>query len=224
MATAQTQALREILDIAPNEPVEIALKYPTGKFVNGRNGERVMFTLADDRVMFLDKGPAQKINALGVKPREPFFVCVKWSGKRGDPKELVAWLSPEAEKTRALGDARAAGDSWTSNKLEQSIDRGRQLKAGEQANGTLVVPGAGREIIERAKETASRAAAAPPAPSPAAGPVNDVFQQRILGRANALADVYAHALHYAKRHDGNVSAEDVRWFVCAAFLGERGQL
>ena len=51
-----TGALRPTIEFEPNVPVEVALKYAgCGKTVNTRFGERVMFTTADDRVMFLDK-------------------------------------------------------------------------------------------------------------------------------------------------------------------------
>ena len=45
---------REVVKFAPNQPVEVALKYAMpGKVVSTRNGERVLFTLADERVKVL---------------------------------------------------------------------------------------------------------------------------------------------------------------------------
>jgi hypothetical protein len=81
MATGQ----RETVEFDPNVTQRIALKYQTGRVVNGRNGNRVMFTTADDKVFFLDEDVAQLIYDLGLKPRAPFTVCRRQSGK------AVAW-------------------------------------------------------------------------------------------------------------------------------------
>ena len=67
---------REVVKFAPNVPVEVALKYAMpGKIISTRAGERVLYTLADERVMFMDLGVARKIEDLGVNVREKFFVC-----------------------------------------------------------------------------------------------------------------------------------------------------
>src|ERR1051326_4963937 len=100
---------REIIEFKPNQPVQVALKYPTGKTVPGIRGERVMFSLTDNRVMFLDLGPAQRINELKVKPGEPFFVTLHWSGKKKDRKEWTASLAPEAELRGGPGAGAGAG-------------------------------------------------------------------------------------------------------------------
>ena len=212
---AQTQGLRDVVELEPNRPVEVALAFPTGKTVNGIHGQRVMFSLADGRVMFLDLGQAQRINDLKVKPREPFTVCLQWSGRRGEAKEFVAWLSPESEKGRAMVDAQANGDTWTARKLGKSIERERSLKAAPPI-GTPVGPGDGKGIVERAAAAAADGAKAP-------AMIDQVFGQRLLARADSLIDVFAGAMNYARKHGDQVGAEDVRWFVIAAYLGEAGK-
>ena len=57
-----------------------------------------MYTLADERVMFLDLAVAQQINALGVNVREKFFIC-KHSGT-GKGADWTVWLSSETEAAR----------------------------------------------------------------------------------------------------------------------------
>jgi hypothetical protein len=96
--------LREPVEFPPNSPVLVALQYAGGKTIPTAKGERVMYTLADGRVMFLDPGQARQIAALGPKVREEFFISKQWSGKRGDPVEWTMWLAPEAERARAAGE------------------------------------------------------------------------------------------------------------------------
>jgi hypothetical protein len=128
MAAAE-QGLRDVVKFEPNKPVEIALQYAAGKVVQGIGGDRVMFSLADGRVMFLDPEPARQVNALGVKPGEPFQVCLQWSGKRGEPKQWTAWLSADAEQRRAQAEARAKGDTWTDTKIETGIARRKEIRS-----------------------------------------------------------------------------------------------
>src|ERR1035438_5044908 len=55
MATApQQRPQREVVDFPFNVPVTVALKYPQGKTVSTQYGERILMTLTDGRIMFLD--------------------------------------------------------------------------------------------------------------------------------------------------------------------------
>jgi hypothetical protein len=82
---------REVVTFAPNVPVEVALKFAMpGKIISTQSGERVLYTLADDRVMFLDLGVARKIEDLGVNVRERFFVCRTFEWQEGRRMEGVA--------------------------------------------------------------------------------------------------------------------------------------
>src|SRR5690242_6693604 len=91
---------REVVRFTPNVPVEVALKFAgQGTIVSTRFGERVMYTLTDDRVMFLNLWVAQKINELGVNVHEKFCIC-KYSGA-DSRTDWTVWLSPETEMARA---------------------------------------------------------------------------------------------------------------------------
>jgi len=129
------------VEFLPNVPVEIALKFATGKPINGQYGERVMFSLVDNRVMFLDLAVALQISTLGVKAGEKFFLKKVWSGRKGEPQDWTAWLSPETELKRAQELARATGDEENALRYQGTID-GRlkaQELAGERGDGTLLV-------------------------------------------------------------------------------------
>jgi hypothetical protein len=87
MATATTatnnRPHRDVVDFPPNAPVTIALKYSQGRMVSSQYGERVMFTLIDGRVMFLDPEVAGRIETLGINVRESFSVT-RSPGEKGD--------------------------------------------------------------------------------------------------------------------------------------------
>jgi len=66
----------QILRFEMNVPAEVALKDAgPGKPIEGRYGNRVMYTLADDRVMYVAPIVASRIVDLGMQPGERFHVC-----------------------------------------------------------------------------------------------------------------------------------------------------
>ena len=64
-----------ILRFNTNAPVEIALRWDDGKRVEGRYGEQVMYTLDDERVMYVPPLVAKQIRELGIRAREAFEIC-----------------------------------------------------------------------------------------------------------------------------------------------------
>jgi hypothetical protein len=108
-----------ILPFQVNVPAEITLERPEGTLVQGRYGDRVMFTLADGRIMYVPPFVASKIQADGVAPGDRFQLCktqvrngnrrsIEWSVRRLDPSE------PSAE-TPLERDLRASLESATTN-------------------------------------------------------------------------------------------------------------
>ena len=143
---------RDVVKFAPNVPVEVALKFALpGRIISTQNGERMMYTLADDRVMFLDLGVAKKVDGLGVNVLEKFFVCRPPSGKAGT--EWKVWLSPETEKARAKVEVEAAAqpdptakpkppfeeETPLQQKLRESLELVKKGKLGELGNGMFAV-------------------------------------------------------------------------------------
>jgi hypothetical protein len=83
--------MNQIQRFEPNVPVEVALAYGQGKTVDNGFGRRVMFTLVSNRVMFLGVTVADRIERLGVKARQPFFLC-RYQPRRGALDQWRAWL------------------------------------------------------------------------------------------------------------------------------------
>jgi hypothetical protein len=104
--------MTEILHFEMNVPVEVALKYAgPGKPIEGRYGNRVMYTLADNRVMYVAPIVASRISDLGIQPGEVFHVCKQ--EKRRGPQKLIEWQvqrlasEPETQLERELQESIA---------------------------------------------------------------------------------------------------------------------
>lgn len=133
-----------ILPFRLNVPAEVVLDRPEGTVVQGRYGDRVMFVLADGRVMYVPPFVANKIQAEGVAPGERFQLCkaqvrkdgrrsVEWTVRRLDPTEpepestLEQGLRASLEALRTNGngnghkDANPAAPPTPTTKLEHAL-------------------------------------------------------------------------------------------------------
>jgi len=81
---------RKMVRFTPNLPVEIALQCTDGVRIEGRYGDRVKYTLTDDRTMYVDPSVAEQIRELEVEPGEVFQIC-KCQDKIGN-RRTVFWL------------------------------------------------------------------------------------------------------------------------------------
>jgi hypothetical protein len=80
--------MTEILHFELNVPAEVALAGP-GIAIEGRYGNRVMYTLADNRVMYVAPIVACRISDLGIEPGELFQVCKQ--ERREGQRKLIEW-------------------------------------------------------------------------------------------------------------------------------------
>lgn len=79
-----------------NIPVEIALKYGDGKEVSGQYGDQVMYTLTDDRVMYVPPIVKRRIEELGIV-RGELFTLTKAEKKNGT-RRTIEWLVAAGER------------------------------------------------------------------------------------------------------------------------------
>jgi hypothetical protein len=86
-----------------NIPIEIALKYGDGKEVSGQYGDQVMYTLTDDRVMYVPPIVKRRIEELGIGRGESFTLtkAEKKNGTRRTIEWLVAAGGAEESDTQA---------------------------------------------------------------------------------------------------------------------------
>jgi hypothetical protein len=96
-----------ILRFQPNVPAQVTLQSSQGIVVEGRYGNRMMFSLVDGRVMYVPPIVATKIEAEGIAAGERFELCkaqiknghgrsVEWALRRLDPEEQLVEVAPDA--------------------------------------------------------------------------------------------------------------------------------
>ena len=108
----------EIVRFEMNVPQELVLKFAEGVVKQGRFGYQVMYSLADDRLMYVPRFVASRISALEIQPGEPFTIC-KREIKNGQRKsiewrvtrvELETELERDLRKSVEIANARNAGE------------------------------------------------------------------------------------------------------------------
>src|SRR5579862_1865036 len=82
-----------------NVPTEVVLQSSQGVAVDGRYGARMMFTLADGRVMYVPPIVATKIQTEGIVPGEPFQL--RKAAVRTGQKRSVEWAVERVNSTQA---------------------------------------------------------------------------------------------------------------------------
>jgi hypothetical protein len=81
--------MRERIAFRTNVPVTVALAYADGLQVEGRFGNQIMYTLVDERVMYVPLVVRSKLVELGIQPRQPFTIC-KAERKEGN-RRFIEW-------------------------------------------------------------------------------------------------------------------------------------
>jgi hypothetical protein len=104
---------RKMVRFAANVPLEIALKCADGIRVEGRYGDRVKYTLTDDRTMYVDPFVAERIKELAIQPGELFQVC-KHQAKNGNRKTIY-WAVEQAGES----------DTQLERDLRESLERAK---------------------------------------------------------------------------------------------------
>src|SRR5258708_4196888 len=123
-----------ILRFQPNVPIRVALQSPQGVVVEGRYGNRMMFTLVDGRVMYVPPIVATKIEAEGIAAGERFELCkaqiknghgrsVEWALRRLDPEEQLVEIAPDAPapETQLEHDLRASAEMANAKKARHEL-------------------------------------------------------------------------------------------------------
>ena len=92
--------MRERIAFQANVPVTVALAYADGLQVEGRFGDQIMYTLADERVMYVPPVVRTKLVELGIHPWEPFTIC-KAERKEGN-RRFIEWQVRKENNSNGL--------------------------------------------------------------------------------------------------------------------------
>ena len=100
--------MKEIVKFQINTPVEVALQMDAGERVQGRYGEQVMYSLLDNRVMYVPPYVEQRFRELAIGAGEPLLLCkqqtkdgnrnrTEWSVKRAPQQPHASVIGTAAE-------------------------------------------------------------------------------------------------------------------------------
>jgi hypothetical protein len=123
-----------ILRFQPNVPTQVTLQSSQGVVVEGRYGNRMMFSLIDGRVMYVPPIVATKIEAEGIAAGERFELCkaqiknghgrsVEWALRRLDPEEQLVEVAPDTP----------APDTPLERDLRLSVEMANAKKASSES-------------------------------------------------------------------------------------------
>lgn len=105
--------MKERIVFQTNVPVTAALAYADGMKVEGRFGDQVMYSLSDERVMYVPPIVRDKLAGLGISRDQPFSICkserrggnrrfIEWEVKRLGPEQSCVPSTPNGDRTGAV--------------------------------------------------------------------------------------------------------------------------
>jgi len=189
-----------ILRFQPNVPTQVALQSSQGIVVEGRYGNRMMFSLVDGRVMYVPPIVATKIEAEGIAPGERFELCkahiknghgrsVEWALRRCDPEEQLAEIAPDAP----------AAETQLERDLRVSTEIANAKKAsGESPEPPHPTP-APVTTMTNGNGNGTRENTVPASPAPVAAP-NENPQPRSLTKLEHALKTAISAAHNAEKY------------------------
>jgi hypothetical protein len=219
--------MSDVVKFDLNQPVEVALKFPEPKLIETQYGERAMYSLADDRVMFLDTLTAAKIKALGVTPGDCFHIVKRKKGRLveydvfTDSQEPPAPRKPILVSDAVIEVAQQPIASNPAKKLPPATDLAKVLDPRKFAgNGDLektLQDSIAQANAQRLGEQpdGSFAVRKPVAQAQSSTPA---WAQILIAQTNTLVDVYAAALDHASKHGTAVKSDDVRSLLVTSFI------
>ena len=114
--------MNEVVKFPINTPVEVTLRFEAGKRVEGRYGDQVMYSLLDDRVMYVPPYVEQRFQELAIWAGEPLLLCkravkegsrnrIEWSVKRA-PQQPLSKLAHTRLFSGRGGGGSSADAAW----------------------------------------------------------------------------------------------------------------
>jgi len=102
--------MKEVVKFPINTPVEVTLQCEAGKRVEGRYGDQVMYSLLDNRVMYVPLYVEQRFQELAIGAGEPLLLCKKMV-KDGSRNRTEWSVGRSPEPPLAAADGASAADS-----------------------------------------------------------------------------------------------------------------
>ncbi len=135
--------MKERIVFQTNVPVTAALAYADGVKVEGRYGDQVMYTLSDERVMYVPPIVRDKLVELGIKQREPFSICK--AERRDGNRRFIEWVVKRLDSEQPSAQAAEQTGNHASpvaSTATATADGGVGSNGNGNGNASGKVPGA----------------------------------------------------------------------------------
>jgi hypothetical protein len=154
--------MKEIVRFPINTPVEVALRFEGGKRVEGRYGDQVMYSLLDNRIMYVPPFVEQRLQELAIGAGEPLLLCkrelkdgnrkwIEWSVQRAPQQPLPSPnVTVAAETAESTPPSRSNGNTNGKTNGNGNGSHG----AATLALAPATVTGAGISAMETAMDGA----------------------------------------------------------------------
>ena len=116
-----------------NVPVTAALAYPDGIKVEGRFCDQVMYSLSDERVMYVPPIVRDKLVELGIRQNEPFSICK--AEQRNGNRRFIEWVVKRLEPDQPGVRKAENGDNYRSAAVSTATETVGSCVAGIGKNG-----------------------------------------------------------------------------------------
>lgn len=100
--------MKERVVFQTNVPVTAALAYADGIKVEGRYGDQVMYSLNDERVMYVPPVVRDKLIELGIRQNQVFSICK--AERREGNRRFIEWAVRRIEAEPPCAPAPVNGD------------------------------------------------------------------------------------------------------------------
>jgi hypothetical protein len=156
--------MKEVVRFAVDIPVEVALRFETGKHVEGRFGDQVMYSLIDNRVMYVPPYVEQRIRELAIGAGETLQLCkqaktdgnrkwIEWSVRRAPQQPR-----PSGNETAAAGQVRSEVQNHADGNTNGEVDGHANGCGHKVAVMPGMITGAGVTAMEMALNGAAEIA------------------------------------------------------------------
>jgi hypothetical protein len=122
--------MREIIRFAVNRPVDVTLKRGGAKRIAGYYGPQMMYTLTDERVMYVPLIVAERIRELSISYGEMFQIC-KAEVRDGNRKG-IEW---QVSRVQALEQSTASTDAPDAGVSLETEAQGQASNSNGRSNG-----------------------------------------------------------------------------------------
>jgi hypothetical protein len=190
----------KIVQFKMNEPQEVVLKLPEGVTKQCRYGSQVIYSLADDRVMYVSPLVAGLIRELQIRPGEPFIICKRLITK-GTRKAIEWEVARDGAETTLERELRESVEIATARKADSgpTLD----IPAPQQTESSSATDNALAPIANGSHNGNARTSATAPNPNGGAVPTKLEHALRTAISAAYNAEKYGAELGYVVRFDAD---------------------